>query len=77
MYRAAGFSANHHQPPAYFYVGNLTKWRRAHRSNWMRHRFEQDPDLIYEPGWTEHQAAQANGLHRIYDAGKTRWIKQL
>ena len=77
MYRAAGFSANHHQPPAYFYVGNLTTWRRAHRSNWMRHRFEQDPDLIYEPGWTERQAAQANGLHRIYDAGKTRWIKQL
>ena len=75
MYRAAGFTANHHQPPAYSYVGNLTSWRRSHRSNWMRHRFERDADLLYEPGWTEHQAAQANSLHRIYDAGKTRWIK--
>lgn len=75
MYLAAGFTADHHQDPSYSYIGGITRWTRSHRANWMRHRFETDPDLVYEDGWTEHQAALANNLYRIYDAGKTRWIK--
>lgn len=77
MYRAAGFTIDHHQPPSYSYVGTRTNWRRSHRSNWTRGTFETHPDLEYQPGWTEHQAARANKLYRIYDAGKTRWVKDV
>lgn len=75
MYQAAGFTANKRQRPSYSYIGAQTKWKRAHRTNFTRGRFETDPTLVYEPGWTEHQAAQANGLYRVYDAGKTRWVR--
>ena len=77
MYEAAGFTVDHHQDPAYSYVGTRTGWTRSHRSNWTRGKFEKDDELLYEAGWTEHQAALANGLYRVYDAGKTRWVKQV
>lgn len=77
MYLAAGFVADKHQAPAYEYVGTRTGWRRSHRTNWTRGRFETDDQLVYSPGWTEHEAALANGLYRVYDAGKTRWVKQV
>lgn len=77
MYRAAGFDADKHQAPSYWYVGARTDWRRVHRSQFVKQRFVTEPDLLYQDGWTEHEAARANRLYRIYDTGKTRWIKQV
>lgn len=77
MYEAAGFITDKHQAPSYWYIGTRTQWRRVHRSHFTRARFADDPELICQSGWTEREAAQANGLHRVYDAGKTRWIKHL
>lgn len=77
MYLAAGFNLDKTQAPSYSYVGTPTKWQRSHRSNFTRQRFETDPNLLYEENWTEHEAALANNLLRIYDAGKTRWIKEV
>lgn len=77
MYTAAGFVADRHQPPSYRYVGERTGWKRTHRSHFTKQRFAKDPDLVCLDGWTEHQAARANGLYRIYDAGKTRWTKNI
>lgn len=37
--------------------------------------FRDDDSLTYQEGWIEREAAQANELLRIYDAGKTRWVK--
>lgn len=75
MYQAAGFVVDKRQAPSYSYVGRKTKWERVHRSTYTKQRFINDPDLTYQSGQTEHEAALANKLYRIYDAGKTRWIK--
>lgn len=77
MYQAAGFTVDKTQGPSYSYVGKKTKDKRVHRSTYTKQRFIDDPDLAYEPGQTEHEAALANRLYRIYDAGKTRWIKHV
>lgn len=77
MYQAAGFTVDKTQGPSYSYVSKKTKDKRVHRSTYTKQRFIDDPDLVYEPGQTEHEAALANRLYRIYDAGKTRWIKHV
>jgi hypothetical protein len=77
MYQAAGFTVDKTQGPSYSYVGKKTKDKRVHCSTYTKQRFIDDPDLVYEPGQTEHEAALANRLYRIYDAGKTRWIKHV
>ena len=75
MYQAAGFVVDKRQAPSYSYVGRKTKWERVHRSTYTKQRFINDPDLTYQSGQTEHESALANKLYRIYDAGKTRWVK--
>ena len=75
MYQAAGFVVDKRQAPSYSYVGRKTRWERVHRSTYTKQRFINDPDLTYQSGQTEHEAALANRLYRIYDAGKTRWVK--
>lgn len=75
MYQAAGFVVDKRQAPSYSYVGRKTRWERVHRSTYTKQRFINDPDLTYRSGQTEHEAALANKLYRIYDAGKTRWVK--
>lgn len=75
MYQAAGFVVDKRQAPSYSYVGRKTRWERVHRSTYTKQRFISDPDLTYQSGQTEHEAALANKLYRIYDAGKTRWVK--
>ena len=77
MYQAAGFTVDKRQAPSYSYVGRRTKWERVHRSTYTKQRFINDPDLTYQSGQTEHEAALANRLYRIYDAGKTRWVKHV
>ena len=75
MYQAAGFTVDKRQAPSYSYVGRKTRWERVHRSTYTKQRFINDPDLTYQSGQTEHEAALTNKLYRIYDAGKTRWVK--
>lgn len=75
MYQAADFVVDKQQAPSYSYVGRKTKWERVHRSTYTKQRFINDPDLTYQSGQTEHEAALTNKLYRIYDAGKTRWVK--
>ncbi len=77
MYRATGFTLDKRQGASYSYVGRTTRWERVHRSTYTKQRFIDDPDLVYKPDQTEHEAALANRIYRIYDAGKTRWIKEV
>lgn len=75
MYLKTGFTAVKSYPPSYSYVGTPTKWIRKHRLNYTLQRFKNDPTLLYKDGWSEHDAALANGLYRIYNAGVTKWTK--
>lgn len=77
LYRIAGFQTDGQVRHDYRYVSNLNGWRREVKENYQRKRFRNDPALLWDESWTEHQAALANGLYRVYDAGKTRWIKDL
>lgn len=75
MYFAANFTAEAQLPADYKYVGNSTQWRRVPKEAYQLKKFRENPGLVYENGWSEREAAQANGLLRIYDSGKTRWVK--
>lgn len=77
MYGACGFAFDREMPPSYFYVGNRNRWVREPKEKYQRKRFRSDPGLKWDESWTEHEAALANGLYRIYDAGKIRWVKEL
>lgn len=77
LYRAAGFTADRALPPDYRYAGNLTGWRRVPKERFQRRRFRDDPTLVWDESWTEREAAVANGLVRVYDAGKTRWVRDV
>lgn len=71
VYERAGFTRDGELAPDYTY---LVKGRRVHKFNYRLNRFRTDPDLKFEPGLTEKELADLNGLPRIYDAGKVRWV---
>lgn len=39
-------------------------------------RFEKT-GVVRCPAWTEREAAHANKIYRIYDAGKRRWVRDI
>lgn len=71
VYEQAGFTRDGEIAPDYSY---LVEGRRVHKFNYRLNRFRTDPDLKFEPGLTEKELADLNGLPRIYDAGKVRWV---
>ena len=74
LYKNNGFVADKELPPDYMYVvGNV----RRHKFGYRLKRFRDDPALIWEEGLTERELADLNGLKRIWDAGKTRWVLSL
>lgn len=75
LYEKAGFVKDKVLKPDYKYVGNLNNWTREPKEKYQKKRFRDDENLIFEEGMTEREAALANGLFRIYDAGKVRWVK--
>lgn len=77
MYETCGFTKDKEQAPDYRYVGNSNNWTREPKEKYQRKRFRDDPNLIWDESWTEHIGALNNKLYRIYDAGKTRWIKDV
>lgn len=77
LYRKAGFRVEARIRPDYRYTGGIVGRHRVPKERFQLRRFRTDDALTYEEGWTEHEAALANGLFRIYDAGKTRWVKDV
>ena len=74
LYASTGFIIDSELDPDYSYlVGN----KREHKFNYRKARFEKDKNLYYEDGMTEKELAEVNGLYRVYDAGKVRWVKYL
>lgn len=75
LYAASGFTEDGTVRPSYWYAGGPLRGQRQPKEAFQLKRFRSDEALIYEEGWTERQAASANKLYRVYDAGKTRWVK--
>lgn len=73
VYRAAGFSHVRRTSPSYWYYGSKTGGKRAPMHRFQRHIFEQREDLEYQLGWTESQAAAANGLIKIWGLPQDMW----
>lgn len=74
LYEKLGFIHDGEIPPDYKYV---VKGKRVHKFNYRKKRFREDTDLLYEEGLTEKQLADLNGMERIWDCGKTRYILNL
>ena len=58
-------------PPDYRYV---VDGQRVHKFNYRLKRFREDAELEYVEGLTERELADLNGIPRIWDAGKTRYV---
>lgn len=71
LYRNCGFAQDGILAPDYSYVVGD---RRIHKFNYRLKRFREDPELRFEKGKTERELAELNGLHRVYDSGKVRWV---
>lgn len=74
LYRNYGFTEDGFVPPDYMYVINGD---RVHKFNYRLKRFRDDPRLKFEEGLSESELAKLNGLSRIWDAGKVRWVKSV
>lgn len=74
LYENNGFIADKQIPPDYKYL-----WRRErkHKFQYRLKRFKTDDSLLWQEGLTERELAILNKLHRIWDAGKTRWVKKV
>lgn len=72
LYEGNGFVVDKTLPPDYMYVVGD---RREHKFDYRLKRFRNDPDLKYVEGLTERELAALNGLVRVWDAGKTRFVR--
>jgi hypothetical protein len=72
LYENNGFTVDKELAPDYRYV---VKNERRPKSEYSVTRFKDDPNLKWQDGLTEKELADLNGIPRIWDAGKTRWVK--
>lgn len=71
LYKTLGFNKDKELKPDYKYVVGK---KRIHKFNYRRKRFENDLKLIYDENLSESEMARLNGIDRVWDCGKTRWI---
>lgn len=74
LYRSSGFIEDVVLPPDYKYMYGS---KRCHKFGFRKDRFKSDTSLKYASGLTEHQLAKLNGIPRIYDSGKIRFVKEV
>lgn len=74
LYENNGFEIDSHLRPDYKYI---YKNKRFHKFNFRKIRFEKDPDLLFEDGLTEKQLADLNEIPRVWDCGKTKYVKHI
>lgn len=73
VYKLNGFVVDKIIPPDYKYVVDKTRY---HKFLFRKDRFRVDKDLKYDPNLSESELANLNGLYRVYDAGKIRFLLQ-
>lgn len=70
-YATLGFTRDGDVRPDYKYV---VRGERVHKFNYRKSRFRDDPELQFEDGLSESQLATLNGLTRVWDCGKVKWV---
>lgn len=73
LYAKTGWEEDKEISPDYKYV--LGGKYRENKRKFRVSRFRTDPTLRFEEGKTEKELAEMNGLHRVYDYGKMRFVK--
>lgn len=80
LYENNGFIVDAVLPPDYSYVVRDSahpQGHRVHKFNFRLKRFREDPNLVWQEGATERQLATLNGIARIYDSGKIRYVRDV
>lgn len=72
LYEYNGFTVEKTLLPDYKY---LYKGKRYHKFLFRKKRFKEDAELTYKATLTERELADLNGVSRIWDAGKIKWVK--
>lgn len=72
LYAKNGFLIDKEIDPDYRYLVGM---KRQHKYGYRLKRFRNDPLLKWEEGLTERELAELNGIDRIWDAGKFKWLK--
>lgn len=73
LYEDNSFVANNEMAPDYMY---LFKAERKPKSDFGWERFHDDSNFYWENGLSQPELAKLNKIHRIWDAGKTRYIRK-
>ena len=71
LYEKLGFRLDKELEPDYRY---LVDGHREHKFRYRLKRFRDDPDLFYQEGFSERELADLNGLERVWDCGKSRYV---
>lgn len=71
LYEKTGWIKDGELAPDYRYI---VDGQRIHKFNYRLKRFREDPELLYEEGFSEKQLAALNGIPRIWDCGKIRYV---
>jgi len=71
LYEKLGFTLDKELSPDYRY---LVDEERKHKFGYRITHFKNDPYLKYKEGLTESQLAKINGIKRIWDCGKSRYV---
>lgn len=72
LYEQTGWVKDRDLLPDYKYLVGGT---RVHKFNYRLARFKTDSSLTYEEGLSERELARLNGLMRVWDSGKIRYVR--
>lgn len=74
LYEKLGFVLDKELAPDYSYV---YRGNRTHKFNFRLKRFLNDDALLFQEGLSERELAKLNGIPRVWDSGKKRWVLHL
>ena len=74
VYRLSGFDIDATLPPGYYVSDGTTRWRKE---KFRKSAIRKNYPSLYRDDLTETQLLELIGVHRVWDAGKVKWIKRL
>ena len=74
LYERTGWMRDKEIPPDYRYVYDGV---RRHKFGFRKIRFKNDPNLLWVDGLKERELAELNHINRVWDCGKTRFVREV